>query len=124
MTSPESSKSRRLFNGEQDFFLDLIFAPVETAASSSAKNDAETEAGAAAEKEADAEGVVELTPNKDDPTPASPASPPSESNAAFGASDGTEAGAEAAGAGAGAETENSAVARSEFSNAETVFYGR
>lgn len=105
--------------GEQDFFLDLIFAPVETVATSSSKTDAEAEAGTESKTEAEAQGGgATKSAAGDDPAAAasasasssSPSSPPSESDvtaAAGGTPDG------AAGAEAGAEAENSAVARSE-----------
>lgn len=101
-----------LISREQDFFLDLIFAPVETTASSSSKTDTEPETGTATEKEKEEE--TEATDTEDAAAavgaldPARKEDDPSENNADAVTPDGATGAAEA-----GVEAENSAVARSE-----------
>lgn len=104
-------------NLQQDFFLDLIFAPVETTPSSSSKveTDTETEAGKEKQPEDATVDASKPAPEGED-TAAVPPPPPGESNAATtGKPDEAAAGAEG-----GADAENSAVARSEWARAQLV----
>ncbi len=122
-------KTHRTPPRKQDFFLDLIFAPVETSTSSS-KPAAEGDGGSETESataSTSAAGASETTPEDSAADPeaaaaaaAAAAATPGESTATKpGGGDGGATGAEAA---AGAETENSAVARRELLGSVSAWF--